>query len=79
MSPAQMFSIAELSCEVKRTGAQIMPTVQPLHITLKGRANLNLKTKLLTMAEAKKRKSDADTQRRKHQRLMQAEQPEAIE
>ena len=39
----------------------------------------DLKTKLLTVAEAKKRKSDADTQRMKQQRLMQANQPEAIE
>ncbi|DBA74200.1 TPA: hypothetical protein ACH3X1_010994 [Trebouxia sp. C0004] len=39
----------------------------------------DLKTKLLTVAEAKKRKSDADTQRKKQQKLMQADQPEAIE
>ena len=38
----------------------------------------DLKTKLLTVAEAKKRKADADTQRRKQQRLMQADQPVAI-
>ena len=38
----------------------------------------DLKTKLLTVTEAKKRKSDADTQRKKQQRLMQAEYPEAI-
>lgn len=39
----------------------------------------DLKTKLLTVAEAKKRKADADTQRRKQQRLVQADQPVAIE
>jgi len=39
----------------------------------------DLKTKLLTIDEAKKRKADASTQRRKQQKLMQAEQPRAIE
>ena len=39
----------------------------------------DLKTKLLTVAEAKKRKSDGVTQRKKQQKLMHAEQPEAIE
>jgi len=34
----------------------------------------DLKTKLLTIDEAKKRKADADTQRRNQQKLMQAEQ-----
>jgi len=34
---------------------------------------------LLTVAEAKKRKADTDTQRRKQQKLMQAEQPKAME
>ena len=38
----------------------------------------DLKTKLLTVAEAKKRKSDADTQQKKQQKLMQADQPEAM-
>ncbi len=39
----------------------------------------DLQTKLLTVNEAKKRKADADTQRRKQQRIVQAEQPRAIE
>ena len=39
----------------------------------------DLKTKLLTVAKAKKRKADADTQRKKQQKLMQAEQPKAVE
>jgi hypothetical protein len=39
----------------------------------------DLKTKLLTVAKAKKRKADVDTQRKKQQKLMQAEQPKAIE
>jgi len=39
----------------------------------------DLKTKLLTVAEAKKRKADTDTQRRKQQKLLQAEQPKLID
>ncbi|DBB12535.1 TPA: hypothetical protein ACH3X3_005328 [Trebouxia sp. C0006] len=39
----------------------------------------DLKTKLLTVAEAKKRRSDANTARTKQQKLMQADQPEVIE
>ncbi|DBA94616.1 TPA: hypothetical protein ACH3X1_002196 [Trebouxia sp. C0004] len=39
----------------------------------------DMKTKLLTVAEAKKGKSDAGTQRKKQQKLMQAKQPKAIE
>ncbi len=39
----------------------------------------DLKTKLLTVAKAKKRKADVDTQRKKPLKLMQAEQPKAIE
>jgi len=39
----------------------------------------DLKTKLLTVEEAKKRKRDAGTQRRKQQKLLQAGQPIAIE
>ena len=35
----------------------------------------DLQTKMLTLAEAKKRKADVVLQSRKHQRLMQAEQP----
>ncbi|DBB13011.1 TPA: hypothetical protein ACH3X3_005750 [Trebouxia sp. C0006] len=38
-----------------------------------------VKTKLLTVAEAKKRKADTDTQHRKQQKLLQAEQRRAIE
>ncbi|DBA84382.1 TPA: hypothetical protein ACH3X2_006213 [Trebouxia sp. C0005] len=38
----------------------------------------DLNTKLLTVAEAKKRKADTDTQRKKQQKLMQAEQPKAV-
>ena len=39
----------------------------------------DLQTKLLTVEEAKKRKRDAGTQRRKQQKLLQAGQPIAIE
>ncbi|KAA6417213.1 MAG: hypothetical protein FRX49_12811 [Trebouxia sp. A1-2] len=39
----------------------------------------DLKPKLLTVAEAKKRKADADIQRRTQQKLLQAEQLRAIE
>jgi len=39
----------------------------------------DLETKMLTIDEAKKRKADASTQRRKQQKLLQAEQPRAIE
>ena len=39
----------------------------------------DLKTKMLTVAEAKKRKADADTQRKTQQKLLQAKQPTAIE
>ena len=38
-----------------------------------------MKTKLLTVAEAKKRKADTDTQHRKQQKLLQAEQRRARE
>ena len=39
----------------------------------------DLQTKLLTVAEAKKRKADMVLQSRKQQRLLQAEQPKLIE
>ncbi len=39
----------------------------------------DLRSKTLTLAEAKKRKADADTQARKQQRLLQTEQPSAIQ
>ena len=39
----------------------------------------DLKTKVLTVADAKKRKADLDTASRKQQKLLQAEQPRAIE
>ena len=38
----------------------------------------DLQTKMLTLAEAKKRKADIVLQSRKQQRLQQAEQPKAI-
>lgn len=39
----------------------------------------DLQTKLLAVEEAKKRKADMDVQKRKQQKLLQAEQPRAIE
>ena len=39
----------------------------------------DLQTKILTVAEAKKRKADMVLQSRKQQRLLQAEQPKLIE
>ena len=39
----------------------------------------DLQSKLLTVAEAKKRKADADVQKRKQRRLLEAEQPLAVE
>ena len=39
----------------------------------------DLQTKMLTVAEAKRRKADMLLQSRKQQRLLQAEQPRAIE
>ena len=39
----------------------------------------DLQTKLLTVAEAKKRKADIVLQSRKQQKLLQAEQPRLIE
>ena len=39
----------------------------------------DLQTKILTLKEAKKRKADIGLQRRKQQKLLQAEQPSAIE
>ena len=39
----------------------------------------DLQTKMLTLAEAKKRKADTVLQSRKQQRLLQAEQPKTIE
>ena len=39
----------------------------------------DLKTKMLTIEEAKKRKTDIDVQKRKQRKLLQAEQPKAIE
>ncbi|KAL3158930.1 hypothetical protein ABBQ32_011328 [Trebouxia sp. C0010 RCD-2024] len=39
----------------------------------------DLQSKLLTVAEAKKRKADVDVQKRKQRRLLEAEQPLAIE
>ena len=39
----------------------------------------DLQSKLLTVAEAKKRKADADVQKRKQRRLLEAEHPLAIE
>ena len=39
----------------------------------------DLQSKLLTVAEAKKRKAGIDSQSRKQQKLLQAEQPKTIE
>ena len=39
----------------------------------------DLQSKLLTLAEAKKRKADIELQSRKRQKLLQADQPKAIE
>ena len=39
----------------------------------------DLQSKLLTVAEAKKRKADTILQSRKQQKLLQAEQPKTIE
>lgn len=39
----------------------------------------DVKTKLLTVAEAKKRKADTDTQHRKQQKLLHAEKRRAVE
>ena len=39
----------------------------------------DLQSKLLTVAEAKKRKADMDVQKRKQRKLLEAEQPLAIE
>ena len=39
----------------------------------------DLQSKLLTVAEAKKRKADVDVQKRKQRKLLEAEQPKTIE
>ncbi|KAL3131745.1 hypothetical protein ABBQ38_007464 [Trebouxia sp. C0009 RCD-2024] len=39
----------------------------------------DLQTKMLTLKEAKKRKADTESHNKKQQRLLQAEQPRAIE
>ena len=39
----------------------------------------DLQSKLLTVAEAKKRKANIESQRRRHQKLLQAEQLRTVE